>query len=332
MKKRVGLFRAIGFLLGLLLAAPGSAINLGQEKEGERLPIHITSDQMLGYQEAQKVIFIGNVVVRRGDLTMKSDRLEMTKDANENNIILASGNVKIDFGARHALSEKAEFYEAEQKIILKGHPKVWENENIIQGTEMVFYMNEDKSIIKGDKDRRVTVTFFPPEKKAQEEGKEEGKGVPSKEKTEASPDQRNPSPPAELHTPTTPRDEVEGSIRALSDEDIHVRRRAVVTLGELGDKRASDPLIRALKDPDRYLRWNAAMSLGKLGDQKAVSPLIDALKDEYDMVREEAARSLGLLGDESAVAPLTVLSQKDGSDPVRQAAFSALQHINPEGP
>jgi hypothetical protein len=262
---------------------------------------------------------------------MNSERLEMTKDINGNNIIMASGNVKINFGSRHALSEKAEFYEVDQKIILKGRPKVWENENIIKGTEMIFYLDEEKSVVKGNKNERMSVTFFPPDQGTSQEKKEK-KEPSNREKTKTPSDISLKENAASSSFPisSAPEDGVVAYIKALSDENIHVRRRAVLILGELEDNRASLPLILTLKDPDYYLRWNAAVALGKLGDPQAVLPLIDALNDGHDLVREEAARALGLLGDEKAVDPLTDLTQKDASEAVRQAAFVALEHINLE--
>ncbi|MBI2876517.1 MAG: lipopolysaccharide transport periplasmic protein LptA [Candidatus Tectomicrobia bacterium] len=319
--------------IGLLILSEGWAFDLGpsknkkeKDKKEERLPIQISSDEMLAYQEIQKFIFTGNVVTKRGDLTIHSDRLESFKDPKGNDVIVASGNVKINQGGRQASAEKAEFYEAERKIILKGHPRVWEKENVIQGTEMTFFIGEEKSIVKGDKDRRVNVTFYPSEDAQKKKG-------PAATSRPASPGGKEEGGPIEVetgkeggtHPPSS--GEVESLIRTLSDGNLQARRKAAMSLGEMGDKRAVDPLIRVLKDSDHHLRWNAAQALGKLGDKRAVPSLIETLQDDSEMVREDAASALGMLGDKKALVPLTRMAEGDRSDSVRRAAQSALKRI-----
>ena len=47
----------------------------------------------------------------------------------------------------------------------------------------------------------------------------------------------------------------------------------VETLGELGDKRATEPLVDAIKSDDPATRYYAARALIKLGDKRAIAPL-----------------------------------------------------------
>ncbi|MCJ7471087.1 HEAT repeat domain-containing protein [Candidatus Bathyarchaeota archaeon] len=88
---------------------------------------------------------------------------------------------------------------------------------------------------------------------------------------------------------------VERLIKALKDEDFHVRIEAAEALGKIGDERAVEPLIEALKDKydkDRGVRMIAARALGEIGEP-AVGPLIEALKDKDNYVRRDAAGALG---------------------------------------
>ncbi len=93
-------------------------------------------------------------------------------------------------------------------------------------------------------------------------------------------------------------------IRRLKNKDDSIRQAAAQALGELGDKRAVNPLINMLDDLDPNVRSNAAQALGKLGDKRAVKPLINRLNDSGSSVSSNAAQALGELGDKRAIEPL----------------------------
>ena len=63
--------------------------------------------------------------------------------------------------------------------------------------------------------------------------------------------------------------DVDGVIEVLKAEgsmtNLGVRSSAAITLGEIGDARAIEPLVQAMKDWDRVLRQFSAGSLEKLG-------------------------------------------------------------------
>ncbi len=75
--------------------------------------------------------------------------------------------------------------------------------------------------------------------------------------------------------------DVESLIKALNYEpDIKIRDNAVAALGEIGDKRAMEPLIEVLKDEDEEVPSWVLDALIKIGEP-SVEPLIEvALKDE----------------------------------------------------
>jgi len=120
--------------------------------------------------------------------------------------------------------------------------------------------------------------------------------------------------------------DVEGLIKALNYERDHdVRMGAAEALGEIGDKRAVEPLIQALK-ADSYLQARAAWALGEIGDKRAVKPLIPALQGELDTeVTLYATQTLIKIG-EPAVKPLIQALKRKDSD-VRARAAEALGEI-----
>lgn len=79
-------------------------------------------------------------------------------------------------------------------------------------------------------------------------------------------------------------------------EDLIVRGRAALMLGNMRDARAVDPLIRALDAPGFQTPLYAAEALGKLGDPRAIEPLLMMAATGKDKVREAALVALRKLG------------------------------------
>jgi len=114
-------------------------------------------------------------------------------------------------------------------------------------------------------------------------------------------------------------------VRALQSHDEEVREEAARALGELGDRRAVNPLIELLGDDNRYVRREAAKSLGKIGDEHAIPALINALKDEDRYGREGAAEGLGGMGEKAFSSLIRAI--KDDDWHVRMGAAIAFRII-----
>jgi len=101
--------------------------------------------------------------------------------------------------------------------------------------------------------------------------------------------------------------------------DARLRWRAAEVLGEIGDRRALEPLIQAIKDQDPDVRAAAARALGEIRDPKAIEPLIAALGDEEPPVQIAAVLALGEFDDTSSVTPLIDLFQRSMPEAVAQS-------------
>ena len=115
-------------------------------------------------------------------------------------------------------------------------------------------------------------------------------------------------------------------IKALGEGNL----AAAEALGEIGDKRAVEPLIKALGDDDPLVRDHAASALGEIGDKRAVEPLIKVLEDDVSDVRMWAAYALGEIGDKRAVGPL-IKALGDEDDNSSYAARYALREFGVQG-
>lgn len=128
-------------------------------------PIDITSDRVEGYLKENLIVFKGNVIARQKEIVLYCDALEaiLGEDGKGIERVIASGNVKIQQGARVASSEKAIFYNREQKIILTGNPKISEDENLVSGEEILVDLEKNRVEVKGGSDKRGKVKVIPKE-------------------------------------------------------------------------------------------------------------------------------------------------------------------------
>jgi HEAT repeat protein len=107
-----------------------------------------------------------------------------------------------------------------------------------------------------------------------------------------------------------------------------VREAAILALGDLNDKRATDPLMQVAKTENQaYLRKVAVISLGKLHDPKAAGTLIQLLFVELPGVSfyNEARQALVLLGEPAIPELLQTLKRQNADvENLRQTDGSPL--------
>ena len=130
-------------------------------KKTDSSSIEITSDRMRSENGGQKIIFSGNVVAAKGDMTITSDIMELynTSDKKQTEEIVAIGHVKISRGEKKAEGDRAVYLERLQKIILTGNPtaKAFEGNDIIEGREMIFLLKKNRFVVN----ERVRAKLFP---------------------------------------------------------------------------------------------------------------------------------------------------------------------------
>jgi arylsulfatase A-like enzyme/HEAT repeat protein len=122
-------------------------------------------------------------------------------------------------------------------------------------------------------------------------------------------------------------------------EDVPLCRLIIVTLGQLGDRRAVPILLQHL--PEVQNRREMVEALGQLGDPAAIGPLVENLRhDAYVPVRAEAARSLAKIvakgggGSESRLvdAALAEAARHDTEPMVTAAAREAAASLKAKRP
>jgi lipopolysaccharide export system protein LptA len=149
-----------GLLLvaGLAAAAPPALTGAGSKE-----PVEIAADRMEADDAAKTLVFIGHAVAKQGEVTINGDRLTIHYAAQGGEVdrIVAEGNVRIVQGERVATGGRAEYFRAEERMVMTGSPKVSEGANSVQGHEIVLFLKENRSVVKSGQDGRVNAVFQP---------------------------------------------------------------------------------------------------------------------------------------------------------------------------
>ncbi len=146
-------------------AKPGAASS-AERKPGQRSnsPIVIDADRMEAIKKEGLVIFTGSVVAKQDNSTQTADRMEVYLDDKGERVlrIVSTGNVRIvTEDCRIGTARRAEYYDDEQRLLLIGNAKVWQDENVVTGDEIEIFFSEDRSIVKGGSRERVKSFFYP---------------------------------------------------------------------------------------------------------------------------------------------------------------------------
>lgn len=153
----------------LLAAGPATAVALSPGQTDVE-PISITAKSMTAGNTDHRVIFEGDVVLKKGEFVLKTDRLEVTlAEADPSSLgtgqeppvleglgkgpqsiskIEAIGNVRVEQGERRGRADRAIYDQNAEKVILLGQPEVWSQEYRVSGTRMIFYLKEQRNVVE----------------------------------------------------------------------------------------------------------------------------------------------------------------------------------------
>ncbi len=148
-------------------AAPKPAAKPGERGgSGPRsnAPIVIDSDRMEAFKRDGLVIFTGNVVAKQENSVQTADRMEVYLDDKGERVlrIVSTGNVKIvTEDCRTGTARRAEYYDDDQRLVLIGDAKVWQEDNVVTGERIVMFLADDRSEVEAGPQGRVKSVFYP---------------------------------------------------------------------------------------------------------------------------------------------------------------------------
>lgn len=131
--------------------------------ERNRSPIQIKSNELVTDNNSRTATFSGKVSARQDDIIMYADKLVISYGGAGQDVekVEAFGNVHIVQGTRHGDAAHAVYDNKGGKITLDGSPKVSQGEDVITGKTIIYYVNDQKSVVSGGTDTRVEAVIHP---------------------------------------------------------------------------------------------------------------------------------------------------------------------------
>jgi lipopolysaccharide export system protein LptA len=75
---------------------------------------------------------------------------------------VSTGAVRIvTADCRTGTASRAEYHDLEQRVVLIGNARVWQEDNVVSGETITIYLSQDRSVVQGGKQERVKAVFYP---------------------------------------------------------------------------------------------------------------------------------------------------------------------------
>ncbi|MGC8942257.1 MAG: lipopolysaccharide transport periplasmic protein LptA [Sulfurihydrogenibium sp.] len=135
-----------------------------QNQKTNKEPIVINADKLEYNNKERLAIYSGNVDVKKGNFNLKADVVKIyLDDKGDVSKIYAIGNVYFQKENKWGKSKEGEYYKDKNLIILKGNAEVHQDDNVVEGDEIQYYVDEERAIAIS-KSNRVRSVIFPKEK------------------------------------------------------------------------------------------------------------------------------------------------------------------------
>ena len=154
-------------VLSLFLTLMLISFSIGETKQ-KKEPVVIEANELIFEQRSNKAVYTGDVVVKKGDMTLYADKIEIFLDkSNDISKIIATGNVR--FYKKPDKEGRGEIVIYEKKsnsITLKGkNAFLKQGDNIVEGEVIVYHIDTETTEVKSNKKKqRVKTILFPKEK------------------------------------------------------------------------------------------------------------------------------------------------------------------------
>jgi lipopolysaccharide export system protein LptA len=133
-------------------------------KAGAQQPVTVDADRMERFGKESLVVFTGNVVARQDGSVQYADRMEVYLDESGERILrtVSTGRVRIiTRDCKTGTARRAEYFDLEQRLVLIGDARVWQDDNVVTGETITIFLSQDRSVVQGGRQERVKAVFYP---------------------------------------------------------------------------------------------------------------------------------------------------------------------------
>jgi lipopolysaccharide export system protein LptA len=137
---------------------------LGFGKHDASAPINVSADSFKSDMATKVGIYIGNVVIVQGDMTMRADQVRIEELDNKPNKITGTGNVVVTAPNGTGTGDVGVYDVAPRIITLTGKVVLTKEKNVMRGTYLTMDMNTNLAHLtaQGMPGGRVQALFIPP--------------------------------------------------------------------------------------------------------------------------------------------------------------------------
>src|SRR2546423_3785165 len=152
-------------------AKPAEPARKLQGKDDRAQPVTVDADKMERFGKEGLIVFTGNVVARQNNSVQYADRMEVYLDERGDRILrtVSTGAVRIiTRDCRTGTAQRAEYHDLEQRVVLLGNARVWQEDNVVSGETITIFLSQDRSVVQGGRQERVKAVFYPKEDRAKD--------------------------------------------------------------------------------------------------------------------------------------------------------------------
>ena len=134
-----------------------------KKSDDREQPLTVDADRMERYGKESLVIFTGNVVARQSGAVQYADRLEIYLDEKGDKVLrsVSTGAVRITTkDCKMGTARRVEYFELEQRMVLIGNARVWQEDNVVTGETITIFLSQDRSVVQAGKQERVKAVFY----------------------------------------------------------------------------------------------------------------------------------------------------------------------------
>ena len=169
---------ALATLSGAAAQTPDRTGQTTRATDDRAQPVTVDADRMERFGKESLVVFTGNVIARQNNSVQYAERMEVYLDEKGDRILrtVSTGNVRIVTpDCRTGTARRAEYHDLEQRVVLVGDARVWQDDNVVSGETITMYLAQDRSVVQAGKQDRVKAVFYPRDDKTDGSGAEDSK-------------------------------------------------------------------------------------------------------------------------------------------------------------